>query len=218
MLRPTGLELSYGKNRQRYAQIKKEVLGITWASEQFADYQIGLQFHIETDHKLLVPLLSTKNLEDLPVRVQRFRTPMMQFTYTISHVPGKHLYTADTLSRAPLVRPLSQIEGKLESDIKAYFDSVVRYLPATVNRPEELRCQQQDEVTRQLMMYCSEGWPDRSRLPGPLNPYWTERSELTIQQGLLMKGNWLVITVSMRLHVLDKIREAHQGIAKCREC
>ena len=34
---------------QRYAQIEKEALGITWASERFADYLIGLQFHIETD-------------------------------------------------------------------------------------------------------------------------------------------------------------------------
>ena len=142
----------------------------------------------------------------------------MRFTYTISHVPGKHLYTADTLSRAPLVRPLSRIEEKLESDVKAYVDSIVKYLPATENRLEELRCQQQqDEVTRQLMTYCSEGWPDRSRLPGPLNPYWPERSELAIQQGLLMKGNRLVIPVSMRLDVLDRIHEAHQGIVKCRE-
>ena len=87
---------------QRYAQIEKEALGITWASERFVDYLIGLQFHIETDHKPLVPLLSTKNLEDLPARVQKFRMRMMRLTYTISHVPGKHLYIADTLSRAPL--------------------------------------------------------------------------------------------------------------------
>ena len=55
---------------QRYAQIEKEALGITWASERFADYLIGLEFHIETDHKPLVPLLSSRNLEDLPARVQ----------------------------------------------------------------------------------------------------------------------------------------------------
>ena len=34
--------------------IGKEVLGLTWASERFADYLIGLKFHIETDHKPLV--------------------------------------------------------------------------------------------------------------------------------------------------------------------
>ena len=85
---------------QRYAHIEKEALGITWASELFADYLIGLKFHIETDHKPLVPLLSTKNLEELPARVQRFRMSMMRFSYSTSHVPGKNLCTADTLSRA----------------------------------------------------------------------------------------------------------------------
>ena len=54
---------------QRYAQIEKEALGITWASEQFADYLNGLKFHIETNHKPLVPLLSSRNLDNLPTRV-----------------------------------------------------------------------------------------------------------------------------------------------------
>ena len=38
-----------------------------------------------------------------------------------------------------------------------------------------------------------------------------------MQQGLLMKSNRLVIPVSMRLDVLDKLHEGHQGITKCRE-
>ena len=57
---------------QRYAQIEKESLAFTWACERFANYIIGLKFHIYTDHKPLVPLFSTKNLEELPIRVQRF--------------------------------------------------------------------------------------------------------------------------------------------------
>ena len=203
---------------QRYAQIEKEALGITWASERFADYLIGLEFHIETDHKPLVPLLSTKNLEDLPARVQRFRMRMMRFTYSISHVPGKSLYTADTLSRAPLVRPLNREEEKLEVDVQAYVDSIVKYLPATEDRLEDFRSQQQqDEITRQLITYCSEGWPEKSQLPGPLKVYWPERSDLTVQHGLLMKGNRLVVPLPMRIDVLEKLHDAHQGITKCRE-
>ena len=73
------------------------------------------------------------------------------------------------------------------------------------------------QSTRHATKYCSEGLPDRSHIPALLHPYWPERSELTILQGLLMKGNRLVITVSMRLDVLDRIHEAHQGITKCRE-
>ena len=86
---------------QRYAQIEKEALAFTWACERLSDYLLGLKFHIQTDHKPLVPLFSTKNLEELPVRVQRFRLRMMRFEYTISHVRGTGLVIADTLSRAP---------------------------------------------------------------------------------------------------------------------
>ena len=57
---------------QRYAQVEKEALGITWASEHFANYLIGLKCHIETNQKPLIPLLSTRNLKDLPARVQCF--------------------------------------------------------------------------------------------------------------------------------------------------
>ena len=75
-------------------------LATTWACERFTNYILGKQIQIETDHKPLVPLLSTRHLDDLPPRILCFRLRLMRFDYTISHVPGKLLYTADTLSRA----------------------------------------------------------------------------------------------------------------------
>ena len=71
------------------------------ATERFSDYLIGLKFHIHTDHKPLVPLFSTKRLDELPLRVQRFRLRMLRYHFTISHIPGKDLVIADMLSRAP---------------------------------------------------------------------------------------------------------------------
>ena len=92
---------SLSNTEQRYAQIEKEALALTFGCEHFSDYLIGKQFHVETDHKPLVSLLGSKNLEELPVRVQRFRMRLMRFSYTISYVPGKQLVVADALSRAP---------------------------------------------------------------------------------------------------------------------
>ena len=43
----------------RYAVIEKEALAATWACEKFSDYILGMSFTLETDHKPLVPLLST---------------------------------------------------------------------------------------------------------------------------------------------------------------
>ena len=93
---------SMSETERRYAQIEKEALATTWACEKFANFIVGMHFRIETDHKPLVPLLGTKHLDSLPPRVLRFRLRLDRFSYDITHVPGKELYTADTLSRAPL--------------------------------------------------------------------------------------------------------------------
>ena len=87
---------------RRYAQIEKEALAITWACERFADYILGKAIQVKTDHKPLVPLLTSKQLDSLPARILRFCLRMDRFTYEILHVPGKVLNTPDTLSRAPL--------------------------------------------------------------------------------------------------------------------
>ena len=92
----------------KYAQIEKESLALTWGCERFCDYLIGKPFHMLTDHKPLVSLLGSKPLDSLPLRVQHFRMTLMRFTYTISHVPGKDLAVADTLSRAPVSSPTSE--------------------------------------------------------------------------------------------------------------
>ena len=85
----------------RYAQIEKEALAVTWALEHWADFLIGMKFKVQTDHKPLIPLFSTKLIDELPVCIQRFRMRLMRFDFTIKHIPGKHLYTADALSRSP---------------------------------------------------------------------------------------------------------------------
>ena len=71
---------------RRYAQIKKEALAFTWACECFSDYLLGLTFHIQTNHKPLVPLFTSKNLDELPIRVKRFRLRMMRFDLKVYHL------------------------------------------------------------------------------------------------------------------------------------
>ena len=136
----------------RYAQIEKEALSITWACDRFSEFLIGMEFEIQTDHKPLVPLLRTKQLDDLPPRILRFR---LRYQFSIYHVPGN----------------------------------------------------------------CQSGWPHIGELPPILRPYYQVSAELTMEDayGLLMRGRRIVIPSSMRVEMLGKLHEGHQGIFKCRE-
>ena len=49
------------------------------------------------------------------------------------------------------------------------------------------------------------------------SPSWADRGELTIVKGILLKSTRLVIPSAMRLEILDRVDEGHQGITKCRE-
>ena len=55
-------------------------------------------------------------------------------------------------------------------------------------------------------------------LKGPVKLYDPFAAELTVQNGLLLKGSRLVIpaSTSKRLDILDKLDAGHQGIVKCR--
>jgi hypothetical protein len=81
----------------RNAVIEKEALAATWACKKFADNVLGKPFVLETDHKPLVPLLSSTDLSKLPPRIVRFRLQMMRFAPEIVHVPGKQQVVADSL-------------------------------------------------------------------------------------------------------------------------
>ncbi|KAL6475040.1 hypothetical protein MHYP_G00160800 [Metynnis hypsauchen] len=173
---------------KHYAQIEKEALAVTWACERLSPYLLGLQFKIETDHKPLVPLLSSKALDELPPRVLRFRLRLLKFTYDIVHVPGKCLITADALSRASVKHTLTQ-EGKdNEADVKVFLDAVVQSLPATEARLKVIQEKQKtDPICAKLIQYCQTAWPERHALHPDLGPYWPERENLSMAGELLLR-------------------------------
>ena len=183
---------------QRYAQIEKEALAIVWAWERFQSYVIGLHFNIETDHKPLVPLLSSKNLNEMPIRVQRFRLHLMRFEYSISHVPGKNLSTADTLSKSPVPQP-SAGDEQFQQEVRAFLDLIVKNVPATEKQIRDIQSgQNKDATCRELKQFCEKGWPNQSSLKGALKLYAPVRDELSVNKGLLLRGSRLVVPSSLR--------------------
>ena len=92
----------------------------------------------------------------------------MRFSYTVVHVPGKDLHIADTLSRAPQAT-LHPNDTELQEEISCYVAEVMTTLPASDKKLEEIRIHQdEDEICRQIKVFCHEGWPAKHQLSGPL--------------------------------------------------
>ena len=201
---------------QRYAQVEKEALAMTWSCEKFSDFLIGMQdFTIETDHKPLLALMKTKQLDELTPRIQRFRMRMMRFSYHIVFTAGKNLATADALSRAPTSQP-GREEEKKEDETRAYVRSVVECLPATDQRLEEVRREQElDEICRNVKDFVlRDHWPETAKKE--YSSYYFERHSFSVVDNILLYAGRLVIPSVLRKEMLDRLHQGHQGIVKTR--
>ena len=89
-----------------YTTIELECLAIQYALSKSEFYLRGLPtFAVWTDHRPLVGIFN-KALHTLNnQRLIRIREKLLDFSFTVSWVPGKTHYIADALSRYPVFGP-----------------------------------------------------------------------------------------------------------------
>ncbi|XP_076049320.1 uncharacterized protein LOC143029995 [Oratosquilla oratoria] len=206
---------SLSDTEKRYAVIEKEALAATWACEKFKDYVLGTVFKLETDHRPLVPLLSSTDLSKLPSRILRFRLRLARYSPEVTYVQGVHQKTADALSRAPTSLP-TKADLELIEEVEESQEGNFKVIPATERRLGEIKAAQQaDAICKQVQAYCLDGWPSIMPSQPLLKPYWEKKQHLTVNQGLLMFNNRIVVPTSLQLDFLNALHEGHLGITKC---
>ena len=207
---------SLNLSEQRYAQIGKEALAMTWACDKFDRYLIGRDepFEVQTDHKPLVPIMNKQDIDECPLRIQRLKLRMMKFHFEVVYVPGKQLSVADTLSRQPVEKPAERDE--LSDALDEYVCGVQATWSASDKgleriRQETLRDPELTEV-RDLLM---TGFPDTSKkLSSRAELYWPVRHLLSQDNDLILKGGRIVIPKAMRSEMIQKAHQGNQGITK----
>lgn len=73
-----------------------------------------------------------------------------------------------------------------------------------------------DDTLHVLKSVFQRGWPeDKSALPSVISPYLNMRDEISVQDGLIIKGERVVITKAARGELLRRIPNSHLGVNEC---
>lgn len=120
-------------------------------------YLQGMQkVRLQMDHKPLVPLIKSYDLDKVPIRCQRLLMRLMKFNAEACHVPGKQLIIAD-MSRKPLPDGGG---ASTEEDVTAYVQALMELRPITRDQLDTIRqATIQDGDLQTVSKYVSNGWP-----------------------------------------------------------
>ena len=76
-----------------------------------------------------------------------------------------------------------------------------------------------DVNLKAAMEYTIHGWPQyKEGVQLAARDFFIIRGELSLHDGLLVRGDRIVVPFSLRKHILERILDGHMGMAMCREC
>ena len=188
------------------------MLAIVFGCTRFHEYIFGLQtIEIETDHKPLEMILK-KPLHQAPTRLQKMIMAVQKYPIKVKYRPGKELLIADTLSRAHLPEEASDLCSE-EFEI-----NIICTLPISEMKLEKLKQETaKDPSLQELKHTVKKGWPDsKAETPPGTSPYWNYRDEISTHDGIMFKGERVIVPRSMQSEMLQIIHSSHLGTEKCK--
>ena len=212
----------------RYAVIELELLAVTWAIAKCKLFLAGLpHFTLLTDHHPLIPILNNHRLDEIEnPRLQRLKGKIMAYNLTAQWVKGALNHAPDALSRHPTSDPQPhELMAEGTSHASSESDpSIAEIRAACGEHIDNLRLQElrkladDDQEYQQIRQYIRNGFPQhRHQLPDQYRRYWNIRSQLTLDDGLIVCGCRLLIPSAMRPKVLHELHASHQGTVRTKQ-
>lgn len=200
------------KSEQNYAQIEKEMAAIVFGATKFHEYIYAKgPIHVETDHRPLESIFK-KPLAQMPPRIQRMMLKVQKYDLRVHYKSGRELWIADTLSRACVSQDESPI---CDSDYSIFS---IENLPCSQRKLSELKEETLKDMELNILKdTVLRGWPENKKEINPrITHYWNFRDEISYFEGLMLKGEKVIIPKSMQKNVIEQIHQkSHLGINKC---
>ena len=194
------------ETEKRYSQIERECLAATWGVEKNQHYLIGGRFNLITDHQPLVSLLNNP-LKNAPLRIERMRVKLMGFDFVVKYRPGKN-NPADWGSRHPDMQTLED-----DQEVEVYVNMVTELKKIKATTLEEVRRETEDDELLKRVMHAVKTKETPTKDPD-MQSYVSVMDELSVINGLLLRGERLVVPRNLQQKIVDAAHEGHQGITK----
>ncbi|XP_043246361.1 uncharacterized protein K02A2.6-like [Amphibalanus amphitrite] len=199
--------------QRKYSVTEREALAAKWSVEHWHKYLFGTHFTLRTDHQALQSLLSSKGIGRAGMRLSRWAIRLMAYSFSVEHVGGSR-NVADGLSRLPASTHTPEDDDQLM--VAAITDRIAR--KSAVTRDSIRAAGAEDEELTRLCRQIVSGWPARSKdCPTDLQPYYRFRNELTVVEGLILRGERIVVPSVLRQHLLEQAHESHPGIVRTKQ-
>ncbi|KAK3744210.1 hypothetical protein QZH41_003557 [Actinostola sp. cb2023] len=191
----------------RYANIERELLAVVYGCERFHAYLFGRPFTVQSGHKPLESI-HLKHLTAAPPRLQRMLLRLQPYDLKIQYLPGKDMLLADALSR---LSPEEEFPIK-EMNVQIH-EIYPQFSKEMIDRIRESTSADQELIPLNKIVY--ECWPATiKQVPKLLKPYWSFRDEISIDDGIMTKGQRIMIPSALQNEILEKLYAVHQGAAK----
>ena len=193
-------------SQKGYVAIEIESVAVAWAMEKFHHFLYTSHFILETDQKPLEAIL-LKSLNQATPRIQWILIKTLAYHFTVRYIPGVTNPLADCLSwlggqKDTIKLPKLHIHH-ITSQLNARSDSLPDIRIAT----------QEDDELALLKHTITNGWPSAIREgQSEIHPYWTLREELTVEDGIVLKGTHIVIPHNKCQATHNLIHEGHLGL------
>ena len=194
-----------------YAQIEKELLAILFGCKRFHQYTYGRRVTVHSDHKPISAIMR-KPISAAPPRLSRMLLQLQKYSIDVIHKSGKDIPVSDFLSRSSLPDTFENLSAGLDLHVHA----VLQQLFVTDKRLEAVQqAILQDRQMQALQNMIVQGWPEtRSACEQSVLEYWNHRDELSIEEGLIFRGQKIVIPKSLRAEMLKQVHTGHLGVTK----
>ena len=143
-------------------------------------------------------------------RLQRWALHLSSYNYTIEFRPTKAHANADGLSRLPLP---ANTDGECLSEVSLYNVSQINTVSVSV--VDLCKATRSDPLLSKVYYYLQRGWP--KTCPDALKPFWSRRTELSIEEGCILWGIRVLVPKKLQSRVLEMLHEGHMGVFRVKQ-